>query len=124
MRISDTRCSKCGCYELNILDKGENKIQILCSKCGKFIKWANKDEKRLIEYHNEIEKETHSFLINPYAYGVTEEMAIVLFKDMKENCKMPKTWEDVIDFTIALFEEKIQLRRMWNDIVKKVESEE
>ena len=48
----EIRCKKCGSTKVFIDTKG-NQTGIYCSDCGKWIKWATKDEIRLIE-HNSI----------------------------------------------------------------------
>ena len=45
MKIKDFRC-KCGRDDFFFADKG-NQIGIYCSYCGKWIKWADKDEQNL-----------------------------------------------------------------------------
>ena len=46
MKIKDYQC-KCGCNDFFFADKGNQK-GIYCSYCGKWIKWADKDEQNLI----------------------------------------------------------------------------
>lgn len=45
MKIKDNKC-KCGCDDFFFADK-ENQTGIYCSYCGKWLKWANKDEQNL-----------------------------------------------------------------------------
>lgn len=45
MRIKDYQC-KCGCSDFFFADKGNQK-GIYCSYCGKWLKWADKDEQNL-----------------------------------------------------------------------------
>ena len=45
MRIKDYRC-KCGKNDFFFADKGKQK-GIYCSYCGKWLKWADKDEQNL-----------------------------------------------------------------------------
>lgn len=46
MRIKDNKCSKCGHDNFFFADKG-NQTGIYCSYCGKWLKWADKDEQNL-----------------------------------------------------------------------------
>lgn len=48
MKIKDYRC-KCGNNEFFFIKKNEleNTVGIYCDKCGKWLKWADKEEKRL-----------------------------------------------------------------------------
>lgn len=46
MKIKDNKCSKCGHDNFFFADKG-NQIGIYCSYCGKWFKWADKDEQNL-----------------------------------------------------------------------------
>ena len=45
MKIKEFRC-KCGRDDFFFADKG-NQIGIYCSYCGKWLKWADKDEQNL-----------------------------------------------------------------------------
>lgn len=45
MKIKDYKC-KCGCNDFFFADKGSQK-GIYCSYCGKWFKWADKDEQNL-----------------------------------------------------------------------------
>lgn len=45
MKIKDYQC-KCGCNDFFFADKGNQK-GIYCSYCGKWLKWADKDEQNL-----------------------------------------------------------------------------
>lgn len=45
MKIKDYKC-KCGHNDFFFADKG-NQIGIYCSYCGKWLKWADKDEQNL-----------------------------------------------------------------------------
>ena len=46
MKIKDYKC-KCGHNDFFFADKGNQK-GIYCSYCGKWLKWADKDEQNLI----------------------------------------------------------------------------
>ena len=46
-------CSKCGKIKGFIQKKGNN-TGLFCDKCGKYIKWMNKDEIRLFEHENAV----------------------------------------------------------------------
>lgn len=45
MKIKDNKC-KCGHIDFFFADKG-NQTGIYCSYCGKWLKWADKDEQNL-----------------------------------------------------------------------------
>lgn len=47
MKILDIKC-KCGSDDLFCKENG-TQVGIYCSKCGKYIKWAGKDERNLID---------------------------------------------------------------------------
>lgn len=44
-------CNKCGIVKGFIAEKG-NQTGLYCNKCGKWIKWLTKDEKRLFAHNN------------------------------------------------------------------------
>ena len=44
-------CNKCGIVKGFIEEKG-NQTGLYCNKCGKWIKWLTKDEKRLFAHNN------------------------------------------------------------------------
>lgn len=50
MRIGVNKC-KCGNTEGLVIVKN-NQTGYYCTYCGKFIKWLNKDEKRIAEYQS------------------------------------------------------------------------
>lgn len=47
---------KCGSSEFVGLVKGRQAAMI-CAKCGAWLKWADKKEKRLLEYAGDLRKE-------------------------------------------------------------------
>lgn len=47
------KCKKCGNNETFFLYKKGFHTGIACENCGAFIKWASKDDVRLINYLNE-----------------------------------------------------------------------
>lgn len=51
MKIKDYQC-KCGCNDFFFADKGNQK-GIYCSYCGKWLKWADKDEQNLMQIKTE-----------------------------------------------------------------------
>lgn len=48
MQIKDYICS-CGCKDFGFIKKSETQTGIYCSKCGKWFKWADKNEKNLAQ---------------------------------------------------------------------------
>lgn len=46
--VYDYSCGKCGNCEFGFLKK-ENQFGIYCKKCGRWLKWADKDEQNLYE---------------------------------------------------------------------------
>lgn len=46
-------CNKCGIVKGFIEEKG-NQTGLYCNKCGKWIKWLKKDEKRLFAHNNKL----------------------------------------------------------------------
>ena len=52
MKIKDYKC-ECGCNDFFFADKGNQK-GIYCENCGKWLKWANKDEQNLRMKQNSI----------------------------------------------------------------------
>lgn len=67
MKIKESRC-KCGHDDFFFADKG-NQIGIYCSYCGKWLKWADKDEQNLrMKQESVIDKiraEIEKFAENP-----------------------------------------------------------
>lgn len=47
----EIRCKKCGSTKVFTDTKG-NQTGIYCSECGKWVKWATKDEIRLIDHNS------------------------------------------------------------------------
>ena len=46
MKILDYKC-KCGCDEFMFVPNKDNVVGLHCVRCGKWLKWANKNEKIL-----------------------------------------------------------------------------
>ena len=51
MKIKDYKC-KCGSDEFFYINEGVH-VGIYCSYCGHWLKWANKEEKRLCKLSND-----------------------------------------------------------------------
>ena len=51
MKIKEYKCISCQKDDFDAIPtvKNPNVIGIFCSYCGKFLKWASKDEKNLIK---------------------------------------------------------------------------
>lgn len=51
MRIKDFKCSSCNNNDFKFMVNSNNRnlVGIYCSYCGKWLKWANKDEKNLMK---------------------------------------------------------------------------
>jgi peptide subunit release factor 1 (eRF1) len=47
MQIKDYKC-KCGNNNFFFAKKSESQVGIYCKKCGRWLKWADKDEKNLM----------------------------------------------------------------------------
>ena len=45
-KMFDHACKKCGCCDFGFLSKG-NQLGIYCSRCGRWLKWADEDEQNL-----------------------------------------------------------------------------
>ena len=52
MKINNYKC-KCGCDNLFFKEKG-SQVGIYCSSCGKWLKWADKDERNLMNNNNTV----------------------------------------------------------------------
>ena len=46
MKIKDYKCVKCGKDDFIMINRNMH-VGIHCKYCGAFLKWANKDERRL-----------------------------------------------------------------------------
>lgn len=46
MKIKNYRCKSCGSQDFFLADNAMH-IGIYCNECGKWVKWANKDERNL-----------------------------------------------------------------------------
>lgn len=88
-------CNKCGIVKGFIEEKG-NQTGLYCNKCGKWIKWLTKDEKRLFA-HNYKSKMTNADRIRSmndeeladYIFGVSvHEKPCVLCSDDCDFCKL------------------------------------
>jgi len=57
MRIKNYKC-KCGSESFMFMKKNrvENVMGIYCNQCGKWLKWADRDEKNLYKLHQQKEK--------------------------------------------------------------------
>ena len=47
MKIKNYMC-KCGCTDFYFLDEGTH-VGIHCRRCGKWLKWASRDERNLMK---------------------------------------------------------------------------
>lgn len=72
-------CNKCGIVKGFIEEKG-NQTGLYCNKCGKWIKWLTKDEKRLFA-HNYKSKMTNADRIR----SMTDEELAEFLKEVKED---------------------------------------
>ena len=52
MRILNLACKKCGSRDLLPIH-GKTHTKLICSRCGEFIKFANKQEKNIVKYNEE-----------------------------------------------------------------------
>lgn len=48
IEINDYRCPKCGKKKFFLREKDKDHMGIYCSSCGRYLKWANHDERNLI----------------------------------------------------------------------------
>lgn len=48
MKIKNLKCKNCGSDDLKFLERG-TQLGIYCAKCGRYVKWAGKDERNLYE---------------------------------------------------------------------------
>ena len=48
MKIKDYKCKNCGSYDFFIKESG-SQVGIYCAECGKYLKWADKNERNLAE---------------------------------------------------------------------------
>ena len=49
MKIRNYRCTNCGCKEFFLGEPKGNNTPIYCKGCGKWLKWADKNEKNLAQ---------------------------------------------------------------------------
>ena len=75
-------CNKCGIVKGFIEEKG-NQTGLYCNKCGKWIKWLTKDEKRLF-VHNYKSKMTNADRIRSMT---DEELAEFIFNIENNLCE-------------------------------------
>ena len=83
MKIKNYKC-KCGHDDFFFADKG-NQIGIYCSYCGKWLKWADKDEQNLRmkqvyaidKIRSEIEAEKNAECHTQYAGGLDFALSII-----------------------------------------------
>ena len=54
MKIKEFKCRSCGHndFQFMVNPSNRNVIGIYCSRCGKWFKWADKDEKNLMKLEN------------------------------------------------------------------------
>lgn len=91
-------CNKCGIVKGFIEEKG-NQTGLYCNKCGKWIKWLTKDEKRLFA-HNYKSKMTNADRIR----SMTDEelaMAIMCPAEFTGSDKVCDFSHDCKDCTLA-----------------------
>lgn len=48
MRIKNYVCKDCGSYDFFIKESG-SQVGIYCAECGKYLKWADKNERNLLK---------------------------------------------------------------------------
>ena len=111
MRVKDYKC-KCGHDDFFFADKGNQK-GIYCSYCGKWLKWADKDEQNLTLKQeptviNEIPKdykydtETKDFLVYRHKYTGDEihiEKSIPLYR-LEQEPILDKIRDEIREFSV------------------------
>lgn len=90
MRIADIKCS-CGSDNVKGMSKGGNKVGIYCMKCGKWLKWANTNEKNLIDI--EIENNYNKFLFN-LNLPLSESDVIKYIKAIRSRLQVELSFEE------------------------------
>lgn len=50
MKIKDYKCENCGSDNLKFLNR-DSQVGIYCKKCGRFLKWADDEEKELCPFY-------------------------------------------------------------------------
>ena len=64
MKIKDLKC-KCGSTDVqDISSDFGNTLGIYCKKCGRFIKWASKEERNLIKMAKEVPEQLSNSCFN------------------------------------------------------------
>lgn len=65
------QCSKCRNIDFGFMWKG-NQLGIYCSKCGKWLKWADKDEQNLYEMNKpvELKAKTGHWIVHEKPHGI------------------------------------------------------
>lgn len=76
-------CNKCGIVKGFIEEKG-NQTGLYCNKCGKWIKWLTKDEKRLFA-HNYKSKMTNADRIRSMTDEELEDFIINFYNHFGEE---------------------------------------
>lgn len=97
MKIKDNKC-KCGHDDFFFADKGSQK-GIYCSYCGKWLKWADKDEQNLaMKQENSLDKIRAEIEQNAYpiVHGVNNhEKGMTLYGILQIIDKYRKEQTDV-----------------------------
>lgn len=74
MKIKDFKC-KCGHNDFFFADKGNQK-GIYCSYCGKWLKWADKDEQNLVMKQEPILDKIRAEMDNALSDGMIHKKTV------------------------------------------------
>lgn len=86
-------CNKCGSENV-FLEKKGNQTGIYCAECGKWIKWATKEEIRVIE-HKSTKSETYGDLLREHLRAI-EKIQKQMGFPIKEITLVCESGSDII----------------------------
>ncbi len=87
------QCSKCSNTDFAFMMKG-NQLGIYCSKCGKWLKWADKDEQNLYELNKPVQPKAKTEWI-PVSERLPEEAFGCLVTVMDTNRITQEEFENI-----------------------------
>lgn len=131
MKIKEYKC-ECGCEDFFFKVKG-NQTGIYCSSCGKWLKWADKNERNLMNSDNTVEnardaERVHNS-IDPKEFGYDPKKPFdffgVEFPPKDEEAKVVDSTSDeakVIQLQQALDRAKVLLKATYDLLQKQKDS--
>lgn len=89
-------CKACGIVNGFIEEKG-TQVGLYCNKCGKWIKWLNKDETRLFKHYDTHDKEIYNKAIDDFREWLKTQIVGLDNKTKEILVVVNDKWELAVD---------------------------